>query len=261
MERHPSTLDALVAALRRRHGPRAAAWGADLPPPCPTPVLPTGLPALDEALPGGGLPRGALTEVVAAPSSGSTTLALMAVARAQGMGDLACWLDLGRSFAPGAAVAAGVDLASLAVARPAGGAEAATVIHTLLARRAVGALVVDSLPRWAALSGGPAPLAALWRRLPRLLEGSGCAVIVLSPLPSGLLPEPARASGHALGRVAALRLRLEHAGWLRRGPAIVGCQVEVGIQTAPFADPLARVTLALGFAGQGPGAEATEVTP
>ena len=39
-----------------------------------TPGLSTGATALDAALPGGGLPRGRLTEMVGAPGSGKTTI-------------------------------------------------------------------------------------------------------------------------------------------------------------------------------------------
>ena len=72
-------------------------------------------------------------------------------------------------------------------------AEAALVVHTLLTRRAVGVLVVDSLPRWLALPRGAAALAALLRPLPRLLAGSGCMMLVLNPVPTGLLADPALA--------------------------------------------------------------------
>jgi recombination protein RecA len=250
MERHTSSLDDLVDTLRRRYGSRAAARGDRLPPPAQPLTLPTGVPELDAALPGGGLPRGGLTELIAARSAGGTSLAMRVVAQAQRGGAWACWLDLGRSFTPGAAQAAGIDLGALAVARPASGAETAVVVRTLLARRAVGALVIDSLPRWAAMEGGAAALGDLLRQLPRLLEGSGCALLALNPLPSGLLPDPACAPGHTLGPVAALRLRLAHAGWLRAGPAIVGCAARIDIRLPPFAEPSAVVAVALGFAGE-----------
>ncbi len=79
--------------------------------------IPTGLDGLD-ALLGGGLPRGALTEIVGRPSAGRTTLActlLRAVTVRQG---LAVWIDLWNTFDACHAEAAGIDLARVLWVRP-----------------------------------------------------------------------------------------------------------------------------------------------
>lgn len=248
MERRTSSLDALVAQLQQRYGLRAARLAAALPQPSAPAVIPTGIAALDAALPYGGLPRDALTELVGPRSAGATSLALATIAQAQASDELACLLDLGHTFAPPAAAHAGVDLAALALARPADGAEAALTVATLLARRAVGVLVVDSLPAWLALPKGPAALAALRTRLPRLLRASGCALVVLHPLPTGLLPDPADVGHAALSQVTALRLRLAHRGWVRHGPVIVGSRTQVTVLEPPFVEPLASVAIELTFA-------------
>jgi len=91
-------------------------------------------------------------------------------------------------------------------------------------------------------------LAALLSRLPRLLAESGCALLVLNPLQSGFLPDPAAAPAINLTPLAALRLRLTPAGWLRRGPAIIGCVARVTISTPPFATPLTTLTCEMLFA-------------
>jgi recombination protein RecA len=248
MERRTSSLDALVATLQQRYGMRAARRGDALPEPMAPAVAPTGLAEFDTALPHGGLPQGALTELIGPRSAGATTLALRVIAQAQAAGDLACLLDLSRSFAPAAAAGAGVDLDGLAVVHPTDGAEAALAVATLLSRRAVSTLVVDSLPAWLALPGGAQALVALRARLPRLLVESGCVLIVLHPLPTGLLPDPAVASHDALAHLVSLRLHLVHQGWLRRGPSIVGCRTKVAVLTPPFATPTATLTIELPFA-------------
>lgn len=249
MERRPSPLDDLVAELQQRYGSRAARRGSALPSPAAPPALPSGLARLDAALPGGGLPRGGLTEIVGPRSAGATTLALLAVAQAQrASAEIACLLDLQGSFDPAGASALGVDLDSLAVVRPDDGAVAGLTVHTLLARRVVGVLVVDSLPRWLALPRGPAALAALLRVLPRLLPATGCALLVLNPLPTGLLPDPAAAPAATLAAAAALRLRLAPAGWLRRGPEIVGVRTRAALLEPPFDTPRATLELELPFA-------------
>lgn len=248
MERRPSPLDDLVAELQQRYGSRAARPGDALPAKEAPALLPTGSPLLDAAL-GGGLPRGRLTELVGPRSAGATTLALSAVAQAQRTsGDLACLLDLQGSFDPVSAQALGVDLAGLVVVRPDDGAVAGLTVHTLLARRVVGALVVDSLPSWLTLPRGPAGLAALLRVLPRLLPATDCALLVLNPLPTGLLPDPAAAPSTTLAPVAALRLRLAPTGWLRRGPDIVGVRSRVAVLRPPFDVPWATLELELPFA-------------
>lgn len=76
------------------------------------PVMPTGVGAVDEVL-GGGLPAGALTEMVGAECSGRTTLALSFVAQATGAGKVCAWVDASDALSPESAAACGADLARL----------------------------------------------------------------------------------------------------------------------------------------------------
>jgi RecA/RadA recombinase len=64
------------------------------------PTLSTGIAVLDAALTGGGLPRGRLTEVVAAPGSGATGLAWQWVAHALHSGTWAAVIDARGTLAP-----------------------------------------------------------------------------------------------------------------------------------------------------------------
>ena len=76
------------------------------------PVVATGIPALDQML-AGGLPVGAMTEVVGPECSGRTTLGLSFLAgitRAAGVG---AWIDVSDALDPESAAAAGVDLSRL----------------------------------------------------------------------------------------------------------------------------------------------------
>lgn len=89
------------------------------------PVASTGVPAVD-ALLDGGLPIGAITEMVGPESSGRTSLALSFVAGLTRQGRVAAWIDVSNALDPESAAAAGVDLARLlwvrcgaAVAEPA----------------------------------------------------------------------------------------------------------------------------------------------
>lgn len=75
------------------------------------------LPVLDELL-GGGLPSGALVEVVGRTSCGRLALLLAALAAVTGAGEPVALVDLGDGLDPQAAAAAGVDLERLLWLRP-----------------------------------------------------------------------------------------------------------------------------------------------
>jgi len=76
------------------------------------PIAPTGIDALDAVL-RGGLPLGAITELVGPECSGRTTLALKFVAGMTQAGRVCAWIDLSNALDPASAAAAGVDLAQL----------------------------------------------------------------------------------------------------------------------------------------------------
>jgi protein ImuA len=103
-------LEELRERIRRieRRPPRRTAFEA------------TGLDAVDALLPGGGLPRGALTEIAGGPGSGKTALCLAAMARAMREEGLAAFVDGRGEIYPPAAEALGVDLARLLIVRPQG---------------------------------------------------------------------------------------------------------------------------------------------
>jgi len=75
-------------------------------------VHPTGIVALDELL-DGGLPQGALTELVGPECSGRTSIALSFLARMTREERVGAWIDVSNEFDPASAAAAGVDLRRL----------------------------------------------------------------------------------------------------------------------------------------------------
>ena len=80
------------------------------------PVAPTGIAELD-ALLEGGLPVGAITEMVGAESSGRTSVALSFLAGVVRGGGVGAWIDVSNMFDPESAAAAGVDLSCVLWAR------------------------------------------------------------------------------------------------------------------------------------------------
>ncbi len=76
------------------------------------PTAATGIEALDDVL-RGGLPIGALSEVVGPECSGRTSLALSFLAQTTRAGKVCAWIDVSNSFDPLSASASGVDLKRL----------------------------------------------------------------------------------------------------------------------------------------------------
>jgi recombination protein RecA len=72
-------------------------------------VMPTGVEAVDEVLEGG-LPVGAVTEMIGAECSGRTALALSFVACVTREERVCAWVDVSDALSPESAAAAGVDL-------------------------------------------------------------------------------------------------------------------------------------------------------
>jgi hypothetical protein len=138
--------------------------------------LATGIAALD-ALLGGGLARGRLSELHGPHSSGRTSLALALLARATGLGEVVAVVDAADAFHPASARAAGVQLERVLWARPPGVAEAVRASERLLQARGFAAVLLDAAGRdgeWRALP------TAVWQRLARAAAAGGSALIVVS---------------------------------------------------------------------------------
>lgn len=102
----PLTTAAAVEGLLRDLGPRLRRGAARAE---PTARLATGICEIDRLL-GGGFPRGRLSEIAGATSSGRTSLALALLARSTAAGEIAAVVDCADAFDPGSADAAGVSL-------------------------------------------------------------------------------------------------------------------------------------------------------
>ncbi|HEX2254433.1 MAG TPA: hypothetical protein VHQ65_14285 [Thermoanaerobaculia bacterium] len=151
----------------------------------------TGLPAFDRLL-GGGLPRGALVELVGRSSGGRFSIALAALAAATAAGEAAALVDRGDHLDPESAAHLGVDLERLLWLRPRDVRETLAAAETVLA--AGFSLVVVELGL-APLAGGRGAEAG-WLRLARAAQTHGAALLVASPY---------RVSGTAAHTVVAAR--------------------------------------------------------
>jgi protein ImuA len=164
--------------------------------------VPCGRPEIDAVLPGGGFPRGALSELTGGLASGKTAVALSLLA-ALGPEDLFAWVDPRGELYPPAAAALGVDLSRLLVVRP-------------------GARPPESAP-----IDRDAALAALWAAEALLASGAFAAVAI--DVPAARLARGADAAARRLQSAAekggAIGLWLATPGAGLRVPAAVRLEV------------------------------------
>jgi recombination protein RecA len=107
--------------------------------------IPTGSLSLDLALGGVGLPKGRIVEIFGPESSGKTTLALHAIARAQRVDGIAAFIDAEHALDSTWAKKLGVNLETLLVSQPGSGEEAMNITEMLIKSNAVDIIVIDSV--------------------------------------------------------------------------------------------------------------------
>ncbi|MCH5227729.1 MAG: recombinase RecA [Muribaculaceae bacterium] len=105
----------------------------------------TGSIGLDFALGVGGVPRGRITEIFGAESSGKTTLAIHVIAEAQKLGGVCAIIDAEHAFDRFYAEQLGVDVNNLWIAQPDNGEQALEIAEQLINSGAVDVLVIDSV--------------------------------------------------------------------------------------------------------------------
>lgn len=108
-------------------------------------IIPSGIPALDEFV-GGGWKAGAFSVIFGAESTGKSTLVLQAIAHAQKLGKVCCYIDLEHSFEKERAVSLGIKLDDLVLAERCKNAEQAlSIIRNFCKDKVVDLFVVDSI--------------------------------------------------------------------------------------------------------------------
>ena len=160
-----------AAALLDRLGrPGGVRLGAAHPETVPR--LATGLSALDAVL-GGGIPRGRITELAGPRSAGRTGLAAAIAASATRAGETIAWVDPADALDPEAAAAADIALARLLWVRPRGMPDALRAAEILLGAGGFGLVLLDVDPVNAS--------ARAWPRLARAAERTRSALLVVAP--------------------------------------------------------------------------------
>ncbi|HWW18907.1 MAG TPA: hypothetical protein VNY81_09815 [Candidatus Saccharimonadales bacterium] len=188
-------------------------------------LVSTGIPEMDALV--GGLPRGAMTEICGAPSSGRTSLLLSALASRTADGEVCALVDARDSFDPLTANAAGIALEKLLWVRCQNIDQALRAMDLLIQAGGFGMVAVD-LSDVPTKTARQVPLNA-WFRFRRAVEDTPTILLLLEQEP------------HAK-TCASLVLRLE-AG------------------EAKWADTSPQVAQALTFTPRSEGPVPTETTP
>lgn len=240
-------------SLQRRFGPEVIGHLRPMPPA----IIPTGFPALDEALGIGGLPRGRIVDIYGPDSSGKSTLCLHVIAQAQRQGGAALFIDVEHGLDLVWARHCGVDTEALYVSQP-DNAEIAFEIVAAMAWAGISLIVIDSA---AALTPRaevetdmgdhhPGLMAGLMSQALRKLTGPldrGQTLLLLtnqlrSQAAAAHLPD-APTGGRALRHYAAIQLELRPERLLRQSGNVVGRRIRATVTKSKVAPPYRTASL------------------
>ncbi len=170
-----------------------------------TDFLPTGIVDLDHLL-AGGIPRGRMTEIVGAHSSGRTSLLFLVLAQAIARQEMVAYIDVFDSLDPVFAEKAGVHLGRLLWVRCKTSLEKALKATDIIARAgSFGVVVLDLQPARGEILGKIRKIHLnCWFRLWRAIEGTPTVLLLL---------EQEALSGSASSLVISLHRRKTH--WLK----------------------------------------------
>ena len=215
--------------------------------------IPTGSIALDMALGVGGIPRGRITEIFGAESSGKTTLALHIIAESQKSGGVCAFVDAEHALDPEYASKLGVDVDSLYVSQPGTGEEAVEIMDYLVRSSAIDVVALDSVaalvPK-AEIEGDMGDshvglqarlMSQALRKLASNISRANCAAIFINQLREkiGIMfgnPETTP-GGRALKFWASVRLDVRRADTIKSGTDIIGCHTKVKVVKNKVAPP------------------------
>ena len=215
--------------------------------------IPTGSLSLDLALGVGGLPRGRVTEIFGAESSGKSTLALHVIAEAQRSGGMAAYIDAEHALDPAYARRIGVDINELYISQPDSAEQALEIAEALVRSGALDVVVIDSVaalvPK-AEIEGEMGDqhvglqarlMSQALRKLTSAIARSRTAVIFINQLREkvGIMfgnPE-VTPGGRALKFYASVRIDMRRMESIKQGTEISGSHVKARVVKNKVAPP------------------------
>ena len=220
-----------------------------------TPVggISTGSLSLDMATGINGIPKGRVTEVYGAESSGKSTLAYHLMAECQKTGGTAAYIDTEHALDPDYAKRCGVNTDDLLISQPDFAEQALEICEYLVRSGAIEILVLDSVAALVPkveLEGdmGDAHvglqarlMSQALRKLTAAINKSHCAVIFINQIREkvGIIwgnPETTP-GGRALKFYSSLRIDLRKTESIKKGTDIIGSRVKARIVKNKEAPP------------------------
>ena len=216
-------------------------------------TIPTGSLALDAALGIGGIPKGRITEIYGAESSGKTTLAMHILANAQRMGGEAAFIDAEHALDPIYAGRIGLNVDKLLVSQPSSGEQALEITEMLVRSNAVDAICIDSVaalvPK-AELEGEMGDshvglqarlMSQALRKLTGAVSRSNCAVIFINQIRMqiGVMfgnPETTT-GGRALKFYSSVRIDIRRIASLKEGDEVHGSRTKAKVVKNKLSPP------------------------
>ena len=215
--------------------------------------IPTGSLSLDIALGVGGIPRGRITEIYGAESSGKSTLAQHIIGEAQKTNGTVAYIDAEHALDPVYAAACGVQINDLLVSQPDDAEQALDITEALVRSAAVDAIVIDSVaalvPR-VEIEGRMGDthiglqarlMSQALRKLTGATHRSKTAVIFINQLREkvGVIfgnPE-VTPGGRALKFYASIRIDLRRLETIKRGTESIGIRLRARVVKNKVAPP------------------------
>jgi recombination protein RecA len=213
----------------------------------------TGSLALDLALGIGGIPRGRVTEIYGAESSGKSTLAYHIMAEAQLAGGTAAYIDAEHALDPSYAAKCGVDAEELLISQPDTAEQALEICEYLVRSGAVDVVIVDSVaalvPK-AELEGDMGDthvglqarlMSQALRKLTSAISRSNTAVTFINQIREKIgvffgSPE-VTPGGRALKFYSSVRIDLRKIESIKQGTEFVGTRVRARVVKNKVAPP------------------------